>query len=122
MKSAFLFFFILFGFLHSAIAGLYVGGSLAHISADFRSVQIAGMANDVVGSMEMLGIQAGYENMSEGNIGGDFSFSILGVNSQSLRPDPGWGIPWFYKLTAKVNYLSSFGLYGYFGTDLIGNL
>jgi hypothetical protein len=96
---------------------------MARLTADFRSVKIEALGEvPVTGSLELLGFQAGWENMSAGNLGGDFSLGILGVNSQKLVPDPEWGIPWFYRIAGKMNYMTGNGLFAFIGADLIGNL
>jgi hypothetical protein len=123
MKISFFVLILCFGFAQPADARFYTGFAMSRLSADFRNFDITETTQaDVTGGMELLGIQFGYENMSAGNVGIDLGLAFIGVNSQQLNPTPDWGNPWFYKLTTKANYLSSWGLYGFLGVDLIGNI
>ena len=122
MKFLFLVLSITFGILQPAQARWYGGTAMAHLSADFRNVDTGSSQVPVKGSLELIGFQGGWENTSAGNLGADFSLGILGVNSQKLEPDPNWGIPWFFRVTGKMTYMTSGGLFGFFGADIIGNL
>src|SRR5688500_4487757 len=105
MKSVILASVLFFGLLQPAQARWYGGVAFSNLNADFRNVDIGPSEASVSGSMEIIGVQGGWENMSAGNLGADVSLAILGANSQKLSPDPNWGIPWFYRITAKGNYM-----------------
>lgn len=123
MKLTTLLFLLTFVTSRPCEARWFTGFVGARVKAEFKSVSLSsGSTSDVDGNIELIGAQFGYENMSAGNFGMVTSVAILGTNSQQLTPDPGWGTPWFCKATAKFNYLTTFGLFGFIGGDVISNL
>jgi hypothetical protein len=109
-------------FYQMAHARAFLGLMAAHLNIEYKTVDVGGSSADVKGSLEMIGLHGGLINVSPGNLGYEISLGIFGANSQKVEPPPNWGTPWYYKLTGKINYTFSFGLYPYIGVDVIGNL
>ena len=104
-----------------AEAGFYGSFIGARLNLDYKNIKNAGVISDTEGTIELVGAGGGYTSLTPGNFGYDFGGAILGTNSEKLNPSAGWGIPWYYRLTARANYAFSFGLFFEVGSDLIGS-
>ncbi len=121
MRKNFVFLLLLFLIGPRAEAGYYLSFIGSRLNLDYKSIKNAGVIADTEGSIELAGLGGGYTTMTPGNFGYDFGGAILGTNSQKLNPSPGWGIPWYYRMTARSNYTFPFGLFFEFGFDLLGS-
>ncbi len=105
-----------------AEARYYVSFIGSRLNLEYKYVKNAGVvADDTTGTIELIGVGGGYTTLTPGSFGFDFGGAILGTNSEKLNPRPGWGIPWYYRLTARANYAFSFGLFFQAGTDILGS-
>lgn len=106
---------------HSAQARFFVGAIGARYDLDYEGIRINEELHDIKGEVELVGISTGISHLAPG-FGYELAAAFIGTNSQKLTPNPDWGVPWYYRLSAKGNYMLPFGLYFLIGSDLMGSV
>lgn len=105
----------------SARAEYFLNLTGSHLNLDYKTVETPTTVSDITGSIQLIGIGGGYTTLAPGTFGYDLGLNFLGTNSESLTPNPDWGVPWYYKISAHVNYSFTFGLYFQLGTEVLSS-